>query len=161
MDEFIQVLGAPLTSAPVQDLIARFRLVENVENPGHLNSPSLGIALRLDDLRAVDTVFLFGNGKDDFHEYRGPLPGALTFRHGRTEVRRVYGEPTSSERHDGGSGRLPTWRLGSVRPVDARPPLFVPACGWCHRARDSDGRRLTSRAEGRARWSLRSSCARR
>src|SRR6185436_20961927 len=97
MDEFIQVLGAPLTSAPVQDLIARFRLVENVENPGHLNSPSLGIALRLDDLRAVDTVFLFGNGKDDFHEYRGPLPGALTFRHGRTEVRRVYGEPTSSE----------------------------------------------------------------
>jgi hypothetical protein len=96
MDQFIQVLGAPLTAAPVQDLIARFRLVENPSSPEHFNSPSLGIALRVDDRRAVDTVFLFGNGKDDFREYRGSLPGALTFRHGRSEVRRVYGEPTSS-----------------------------------------------------------------
>jgi hypothetical protein len=55
-----------------------------------------GIALYLDDHVAVSTVFLFGNRKDDFHEYRGSLPGDLTFRHGRTDVRRVCGEPTSS-----------------------------------------------------------------
>ena len=96
MDEFIRVLGAPLGAALVQDLIERFRLVEDASSPGHWESPSLGIALYLDDHRAVTTVFLFGNGKDDFREYRGSLPGDLTFRHGRTDVRRICGEPTRS-----------------------------------------------------------------
>jgi hypothetical protein len=96
MREFIQALGAPLNAAPVQHLLERFRLVEDASNPGHWESPSLGIALYLDDRGAVNTVFLFGNGKDDFREYRGSLPGDLTFRHGRTDVRRVCGEPTRS-----------------------------------------------------------------
>jgi len=96
MDELIRVIGAPVTAAPVQDLIARFRLVEDASSPGHLNSPLSGIAFYLNERRAVETVFLFGNGKDDFREYRGALPGDLTFRHGRSEVRRVFGEPTSS-----------------------------------------------------------------
>jgi hypothetical protein len=95
MDELIRVLGAPLSGAPVQDLIQRFRLAEDASNPGHWESPLLGIALYLgQDRAAVETVFLFGNGKDDFREYRGALPGDLTFRHGRTDVRRVCGEPT-------------------------------------------------------------------
>src|SRR5437868_4072808 len=98
MDEFIRVLGTPLTAAPVQDLVERFRLVEDASNPGKWESPVLGIALYLDDHAAVNTVFLFGNGKDDFREYRGSLAGDLTFRHGRTDVWRVCGEPTKSAR---------------------------------------------------------------
>jgi hypothetical protein len=96
MDEFIQILGAPQTAGPVQDLIARFHLAENPSNRAQLESTSHGVALCLDDRGAVNTVFLFGNGKDDFGEYRGALLGDLTFRHGRTEVRRVHGEPTRS-----------------------------------------------------------------
>jgi hypothetical protein len=96
MDEFIRVLGAPLNAAPVQHLVERFRLVEDASHPRHFESPSLGIALYLDDHGAVSTVFLFGNRKDDFSEFRGSLLGDLTFRHGRSDVRRVCGEPTKS-----------------------------------------------------------------
>ena len=96
MDELIRVLGAPRTAPPVQDLVQRFRLVEDASNPGHWESPQFGIALYCNADGTVGTVFLFGNGKDDFHEYRGPLPGDITFRSGRTDVRRVCGEPTTS-----------------------------------------------------------------
>ena len=96
MDELIRVLGAPRNAAPVQDLVQRFRLAEDTSNPGHWESAQFGIALYLDTEGTVVTVFLFGNGKDDFHEYRGPLPGEITFRSGRTDVRRVLGEPTRS-----------------------------------------------------------------
>jgi len=97
MDEFIQTLGKPLNAEAVQMLVERFRLVEDPNQRGHWESSKLGIAVYLDERASyVESVFLFGNGKDDFHEYRGRLPGDLTFRHGRTDVRRVWGEPTRS-----------------------------------------------------------------
>jgi hypothetical protein len=96
MDEFIRVLGAPVTAEHVKDLVQRFRLVQDASSPRYWESPLFGVSLLLEEDGAVGSVFLFGNGKDDFREYRGALPGELTFRSGRSDVRRVCGEPTWS-----------------------------------------------------------------
>ena len=95
MDQFIAILGCPLNDPAVSEFVRRFGLASS-DSERQLERRESGVALVISEKRTVDAVFLFGNAKDDFLEYRGGLPGGLTFQSRREEVRRAFGPPTVS-----------------------------------------------------------------
>ena len=93
VEDFVAVLGLPANSSPVENLARDFGLVRSDRQ---LENRELGVAVALSDKEIVDAVFLFGNAKDNFLEYRGGLPRGLTFQARREEVRAAFGAPTAS-----------------------------------------------------------------
>jgi hypothetical protein len=94
MERFGALLGCPADDPAVARMADEFALVSS-NSDGQLESRELGVALSVSKKGEVDAVFLFGNAKDDFLEYRGELPGGLTFQCRREEVRRAHGLPTT------------------------------------------------------------------
>jgi hypothetical protein len=72
------------------------------ESP-YLNGRATGIAFALTKDDRVRAIFLYANGVEDFAQYAGALPGALSFANSRTDVRAALGTPAMSA-DAGGTG---------------------------------------------------------
>jgi hypothetical protein len=101
-----KLVGASLDAPEVQSFLAKLDpSAQAVDNEGktHWESHTQGLALQADTrVRRITTVYLYPEGVDDFHEYKGPLPASLNFRMSRDQVKAQLGRPPdiSGERHD-------------------------------------------------------------
>lgn len=69
------------------------------DHKGHayLNFRESGVSLSYEKRTgSFQSIFLYGNGRDGFSEYRGLLPAGLTFHNTREEVHHKLGEPVRS-----------------------------------------------------------------
>ena len=101
-DPLMRTLGQREESDVVRALIDLHGLVpDEVDGTTYWEATAFGIALRSED-DVVDTVFLYGQGKDDCAEYQGRLPTGIAFACDRAAVRRYAGMPTrcSSGAHE-------------------------------------------------------------
>lgn len=64
-----------------------------------------GIDLSFDDRNACQAVFFYAEKADDHRQYKGELPGALSFEHTRADVEKLLGAPDKS----GGDGVISYW----------------------------------------------------
>lgn len=93
-DPLLRALGQREDSDAVRDLIVLHGLVpDEVHGTTYWEATAFGIALRSEG-GIVDTVFLYGQGKDDFAEYQGQLPIGIELGCDRSVVRRYAGTPT-------------------------------------------------------------------
>jgi hypothetical protein len=73
------------------------------ESP-YLNARDAGIAFALTKKNAVQAIFLYAGGIEDFAGYQGALPAGLSFACSRTEVRSAMGTEPAFSGEAGGSG---------------------------------------------------------
>ena len=98
----LRLLGRRESDDAVQAIICEHGLVpEEAHGATYWEASAFGITVRSEN-GIVDTVFLHGDGKDDFAEYQGPLPTGLEFGCDRSVVRTLGGAPTwsSTGAHD-------------------------------------------------------------
>lgn len=91
---WLAVVGRPIESRAVRALLDRYSMVPDDSHVLSIywEAPHAGIEV-LESDGVVDAVFLHAEGRDDFAEYRGPLPGGVHFGMSRTEARACLGEP--------------------------------------------------------------------
>jgi hypothetical protein len=75
----------------------------DIEEFKYISAQEAGISLSLSKTLEVDTVFLYAEGVEGFHQYQQPLPNQLSFLSPRAVVRQQLGEPNSSG-EAGGTG---------------------------------------------------------
>ena len=86
----------PIDSEKFRSAVESYGLIcDLVSGSEYWESVGAGIAVEVEAGR-IDTIFLFGNGKDDFASYKGPLPLGLSFSANRDEVRNAFGTPTET-----------------------------------------------------------------
>jgi len=100
IDIFINILGKKTNEPEVQFLLNKYHLVEDntFESPIYYENPNEGLSFLCENGK-VDQIFLFSNGKDDFSQYKGALPGGLKFESGKEDVNRSFGEAMFSGRY--------------------------------------------------------------
>src|SRR4051812_45237242 len=59
----------------------------------YLKSESDGLLIKVSDEGTVLTIFLMSEGKDGFSQFKGPLPGELSFSSTRRQVVQAMGAP--------------------------------------------------------------------
>ena len=97
VQHLLDVLGASESGQAFLDMQRRFGLVrDEMSGTPYWESDANGIAFEVED-GTIDTVFLFGNGKDGFETYSAGLVAGLTFASSRADVRAALGEPVQSE----------------------------------------------------------------
>lgn len=107
-DRLMRTLGLREDSDVVRAVIDLHGLVpDEIDGTTYWEATAFGIALRSEE-SVVDTVFLYGQGKDDFADYQGRMPTGIELGCDRTTVRRYAGMPTRSstgahewDRYDG------------------------------------------------------------
>ena len=67
----------------------------------YLSARDAGISFALSKKLKVEQIFLYADQVEKFKQYAGDLPGGLSFDMSRAEVRKVLGEPSSSEEAGG------------------------------------------------------------
>jgi hypothetical protein len=73
------------------------------ESP-YLNARDAGIAFALTKKNAVQAIFLYAGGIEDFAAYQGTLPAGLTFTSPRADVRAAMGSEPAFSGEAGGTG---------------------------------------------------------
>ena len=72
--------------------------------PRYAEFPNIGVSIILNDYDLVTCIQLWSEKRSEqYAGYGGALPGGVNFDNSQEEVRRIYGEPISSDK--GGSGR--------------------------------------------------------
>ena len=95
-EPLMRTLGQRQSSDAVRAVIDLHGLVsDEVHGTTYWEATAFGIVLRSEN-DVVDTVFLYGQGKEDFAEYQGRLPSGIEFGCDRSAVRRYAGVPTRS-----------------------------------------------------------------
>jgi hypothetical protein len=100
--EHLAVCGRPITGE-----FANEWFKGKVKGEWAHNAP-LGIAIRLDHLRTITTLFYFAAGVETARgkAYAGQLPGGLTFATSREAVLKLFGKPTMSGEPSGEPGSI-------------------------------------------------------
>jgi hypothetical protein len=101
MTRIHEILGKTTTSAEGAEVLAPYpNLRVDVEDLGpgaepvrYLTSEADGLLIKLSHDGIIRTIFLMGEGKDGFAQFRGELPGGVTFAATRPDVLRRFGPP--------------------------------------------------------------------
>ena len=87
------LIGTGESSAAFLEARRRFGLQrDTVRESAYWEAPTRGIAFSLEQGR-IDTVFLFGNGKDGFDDFCGALIPGLSFGSTKEQIRDAIGDP--------------------------------------------------------------------
>jgi hypothetical protein len=126
-DELVKVLGeyedSPVLQALLGRLGAQLRPQRDDTQLSFVSHPNYGLSFAYEDeatlLRKnqplggrslLSTVHLYSEGFENYHQYRQPLPGNVSFQDGRDEVRGKLGPPSASGGGKRALGRVwPSW----------------------------------------------------
>jgi len=99
IDQLRDLLGRYKHDPIVVPALTRCRLDDDPEvhlGAAHWYDSESGFSMRTSENGIVDTVFLYGRGKDDFAQYPGDLDSRTEFGMTPAEVRACSGEPSTS-----------------------------------------------------------------
>ncbi|HET7403048.1 MAG TPA: hypothetical protein VFJ62_14735 [Usitatibacter sp.] len=120
----LDLLGRNLASDDAAALLAAYPFLkpesedagmdDGVETVKYLRSERDGLLIKASEHGDVLAIFLMSEGKDGFSQFKGPLPGMLSFSATRREVVRTLGAP--AEVHP--PRRLGSFELGELMRFD-------------------------------------------
>lgn len=122
MKKLHEILGRVPTSPEATEVLATYpNLRVHVEELGpeeepvrYLSNEGDGLRMRLSSEGTILTIFLMSEGKDGFSQYRGELPGGLSFDSTRAEALKTFGAPAYFR----ASGKLGSFRVGELMRFD-------------------------------------------
>jgi hypothetical protein len=120
--ELHEILGKGATSAEAAEVLAAYpNLRSFAEDLGPGEEPVRYLANEADGLRlklagdgTILTIFLMGEGKDGYTQFRGELPGGLTFGSTRVDALRTFGAPAYFR----AAGKLGSFQVGELMRFD-------------------------------------------
>ena len=117
-----EILGKTATSPEATEVLAGYpNLRVHVEDLGpdeepvrYLSNEADGLRLKLSGDGTIRTIFLMSEGKDGFSQFRGDLPGGLSFASTRADALRTLGAPAYFR----ASGKVGPYRVGELLRFD-------------------------------------------
>ena len=122
MTELHEILGQTATSPEASGVLLAYpNLRVHVEDLGpeeepvrYLSNEADGLRLKLSNDGTIRTIFLMSEGKDGFSQFRGELPGGLSFRSTRVEALKTFGAPAYFR----ASGKFGPFQVGELLRFD-------------------------------------------
>jgi hypothetical protein len=122
MKKLHEILGRTATSPEATEVLGAYpNLKVHVEDLGpdeepvrYLSNEADGLRLKLSSDGTIRTIFLMSEGKEGFSQYRGELPGGLSFSSTRVEALKTFGAPAYFR----ASGKLGSFKVGELMRFD-------------------------------------------